>query len=181
MKNSRSVPMFLGAWCTKPDWTEQNQMCSHGSQEHGINSTLPHLGSLMVFKRSSDLPKSPPVWSCRAIRHSGGLCAQGPLHSFTAGRSSWEKCTISRKPPWEAKIIAHATFRPTHHLNHFFIKKEVLSRANMAPLWIHCGIWATGLKRAAEELMEKERWREEMEGRREGHHFRTLSSGRVGG
>lgn len=118
---------------------------------------------------------------CRAIRHSRGLCAQGPLHSFTAGRSSWEKCTISRKPPWEAKIIAHATFRPTHHLNHFFIKKEVLSRANMALLWIHCGIWATGLKRAAEELMEKERWREEMEGRREGHHFRTLSSGRVGG
>lgn len=76
MKNSRSVPMFLGAWRTKPDWTEQNQMCSHGSRERGINSTLPHLGSLMVFKRSSDLPKSPPVWIMLQSHSSlwGALC-----------------------------------------------------------------------------------------------------------
>lgn len=45
----------------KPDWKAQNPMYLRGGQECGINSTLPHLNSLMVFKRLSDLPKSPPV------------------------------------------------------------------------------------------------------------------------
>lgn len=40
-------PHVLGAWRTQPDQKEQDQTYSHGSQEHGINSTLPPLSSLM--------------------------------------------------------------------------------------------------------------------------------------
>lgn len=139
MKNNRSVPTFLGAWSTKPDGTEQNQMCSHGSRERGINSTLPHLGSLMVVKRSSDLPKSPPV--CIMLqRHSslwGALCPR-TFAFFYCWKVFLRKMYHFMETSLRGKIIAHATFRPSHHLNHFFKKASAKSSQHgpiMNTLW----------------------------------------------
>lgn len=157
MKNNRWVPMFLGAWSTKSDWKEENQMCSHGSRERGINSILPHLGSLMVVKRSSDLPKSPPVWIMLQSHSSlwGALCPR----TFAL----WAILLLLEGLPEEnvpfhgnlPERQNHCARYPSPHSSSepFLYKKEVLSQVNMAPLWIHCGLWATGLNRAAKELM----------------------------
>lgn len=158
--------MFLGAWSTTPDWKEQNQMCSHGSRERGINSTLPHLGSLMVFKRSSDLPKSPPVWIMLQSHSSlwGALCPRTFAFFycwkvFLRKMYHFMETSLRGKNHCACYLSHHSSFEP------FLYKKEVLGQANTAPSWIHWGIWATGLNRAAEEMVRrrdggKERWRE---------------------
>ena len=118
--------------------------------------TRPRLCSAVVFKRSSDLPKSPQVWAVAAetLITGGSLCPQRPWDSVSAGYFCQGHLSTWSKPSWVATLVLGVDFRqmnPASHLKHKNHRKtrrdtkiKLFNQVSTCPITAH-GDWTLAL------------------------------------